>query len=672
MKLTIKTKLLLGFGVVLALIALVSISSFIKIGAISNIEQRLTSLRLPTEMAGQQLTDGIHLSVAGLRGYMLLGRNPKAANKFKAERQRGWDRIDDALAKMNTFSKSWTDPENIRRLNKIKALAEQLRSAQQSVENISHTPSNIPSLYILHIKAAPLASEGIGAMTAMINEEANLPATVARKHLLKLLADSRGSFAVGLADIRAYLFSGDTAFADRFRARWATNQARYKQISAMAGLFDNTQRAAWTAYKRARSGFTTLLPGMFKARSAKDWNLANYWLATKAAPKAAAIMGVLAQMRTSQEQFSRKDTAALEGDITSANMTLIIGTLIAIGIGLFMAIFISRMISVPLSSVVARAKAIASGDLTGADLTTKSNDELAELAHAINEMKSGLHDIIRHVMGSTDQLASAAEEMSAVTAQTSQGIAEQQSQTEQVATAMNQMTATVGEVARHAGEAAGATNHASEAAVSGKNEVDCTVRMINDLACEVEKAAGEIHELESDSVEIGSVLDVIRGIAEQTNLLALNAAIEAARAGEQGRGFAVVADEVRTLASRTQQSTQEIQTMIERLQNGTRNVVHALEERRAQAQTSVEQAAKAGTSLEAITEAVTNISDMNLQIASAAEEQSQVAEEINRNIITISEVADKSAQGGEQTAQASEDLARLASDLQNTIVRFKV
>jgi methyl-accepting chemotaxis protein len=269
-------------------------------------------------------------------------------------------------------------------------------------------------------------------------------------------------------------------------------------------------------------------------------------------------------------------------------------------------------------------------------------------------------------------LASAAEEMSAIMEETHRGTQQQQSETSQVVTAMNQMTATVQEVARHATEAAAAANNADQASIEGKQVVINTMKAIEDLSSEVHSAASVIGQLEKDSENIGAVLDVIKGIAEQTNLLALNAAIEAARAGEQGRGFAVVADEVRTLASRTQQSTQEIQEMIEKLQAGAQSAVKVMDDSRSRAEDSVSQAAQAGTSLEAITRAVSQITDMNTQIATAAEQQSSVAEEINRNVVNISDIVDRTAEGAQQTSTASEELANLAGQLQQLVNQFKV
>ncbi len=596
MKLTIKN----SFGTVLVIVALVSINNFAKLDNIAEIEHRLINMRMPTVMTGMQLTDGIHLSLAGLRGYMILGGNPQAAEKFKAERQTGWNKIDTAMAKMEEFSKNWTNPKNIEMLNEIKSLVKEFRAAQQEVEDISHRPENIPATNMLLTEASPRAAKILSAITTAINEEATQDANFDRKLLLKLMADSRGSFAIGLANIRAYLLSGDTQFADNFRAKWEANETRFKQISGMTDLFNATQTSAWATYKKLRAEFAPLPPKMFELRAAENWNLANYWLGNKAAPKAEAIITILKQMRESQNTLATTDQTNLDNEITSMQIIMLIGTLLALGIGIFVTIYISSKITGPLKIVTNRATAIARGDLTGTTLKTSGNAELTELTNTINVMNDSLRNMVQQVTSSTAQLGSAAEEMSAVTVQTSQGIHEQRSQTDQLATAMNEMAATVQEVARHALEAAGAAATANSESAKGRHVVNNAVNTMDDLASTISRAADAIQRVEADSDRIGTVLDVIRGIAEQTNLLALNAAIEAARAGEQGRGFAVVADEVRTLAGRTQESTQEIQQMIDTLQTGSKEAVQLMDQSREQAQHGVEQTAKAGDALSAI------------------------------------------------------------------------
>jgi len=283
-----------------------------------------------------------------------------------------------------------------------------------------------------------------------------------------------------------------------------------------------------------------------------------------------------------------------------------------------------------------------------------------------------LQGIIREITDSVGSLNNAAQQMSVVTTESRDGIVKQQVDIDQVATAMNEMSATVHEVARNAMDAAGAAKEADDEAANGKQVVSQAVGTIDKLATDVDEAANVIHQLAQDSENIGTVLDVIKAIAEQTNLLALNAAIEAARAGEQGRGFAVVADEVRTLAQRTQQSTQEIQEIIEKLQAGAEKAERVMKASREQAQTSVDESSRAGTSLVSITDMVARINDMNTQIASAAEEQTAVAEEISRSIVAINDVAVQTSQSSDQLQQASEGVSAMATQLHGLVAKFTV
>jgi len=310
------------------------------------------------------------------------------------------------------------------------------------------------------------------------------------------------------------------------------------------------------------------------------------------------------------------------------------------------------------------------GDLTQR-LKVTGSDEIAQLSTAFNQFAAKIQEVVSQVAGFTEQLASAATQMAAITETTSAGAKTQHEETDQVASAVTQMGSTVQEVARNASEAANAANHADAETANGRKVVAKTVNSINDLASEIDRVSQVVHRLGTDSDNIGTVLDVIKSIAEQTNLLALNAAIEAARAGEQGRGFAVVADEVRTLASRTAQSTREIQQMIESLQTGSREAVKAMDDGRVMAQATVKQAAAAGESLDVIAGAVSTITTMNIQIATAMEEQNAVVENINKNIVSISMVSDQTAEGAQQTSKASSQLSQLAVKLQTLLEQFK-
>ncbi|MBI4694693.1 MAG: methyl-accepting chemotaxis protein [Gammaproteobacteria bacterium] len=339
----------------------------------------------------------------------------------------------------------------------------------------------------------------------------------------------------------------------------------------------------------------------------------------------------------------------------------------------FLYFFITRFVTGPLKRMTGGLQDIAGGEGDLAHrLPVVGHDEIGQASLAFNSMMENLSGLIRRVRDSTASLARHADELFVVTDQTNQGVSRQRSEISEFAGAMNQMAGAVQDVAGNAQRAAQAAHTAYDSLSAGKQVVIRTVDGIQTLASEVEQAAEVIRRLEKDSESISTVLNVIRGIAEQTNLLALNAAIEAARAGDSGRGFAVVADEVRLLATRTQESTEEIRSKIEELQKATREAVAVMDRGRERARGEAEQAAEANTALEAINASVTTINEVNTQIAAAAETQSTVAREISRNVANISDAAEQNAEAARRTTGAGEELARLAKELDGMVRRFKV
>ena len=351
---------------------------------------------------------------------------------------------------------------------------------------------------------------------------------------------------------------------------------------------------------------------------------------------------------------------------------LVVGLLVvATALTLLFAWLLTRSITLPIAQALEAAEEVAEGNLTR-PITVDGNDEAGRLLAAMAKMQHKLRDTLQRIAGSATQLASAAEELNAVTDESARGLTQQNNEIEQAATAVNEMTSAVEEVARNAVSTSEASRNATTSAGDGRDLVQETVSAIERMSTDVQATASLIGDLANESRDIGKVLGVIRDVADQTNLLALNAAIEAARAGEAGRGFAVVADEVRALAHRTQQSTSEIERMIGSIQTGTEHAVDSMRNSTERAESTLNIARGAGLSLDTINTAIVEINERNLVIASAAEEQAQVAREVDRNLVNIRDLSVQSATGASQTSAASGELSRLAVDLNGMVGRFRL
>lgn len=384
-----------------------------------------------------------------------------------------------------------------------------------------------------------------------------------------------------------------------------------------------------------------------------------------------AMNAVYANLRTNIDELLEIQTNFRAKVANSSKITSVTLSLIAIVLAVLIGFTIVKQITSPLNQAVRIAQAIGNRDMTGTAIEPRG-DEFGTLLKALEQTRANLSEALGEVGGITTQLAAAAEELSVVTNQTSAGVNNQRIETEQVATAMNEMSATVQEVAQNAEEAAAAAQKADTQAKTGNKALQVALADINQLSEDVNHSAEAIQRLNKDSSSIGTVLTVINSIAEQTNLLALNAAIEAARAGEAGRGFAVVADEVRNLAHRTQESIGQIEQLIANLQHGSQNAVEMMDNSRTMAHLTLEHAQQAGDELAAIMRTVSEIQAMNIQIATAAEEQSAVAEEINASVVNVNNIADQSAAAVEETSASSAELARLGQSLQSLVARFKI
>lgn len=443
------------------------------------------------------------------------------------------------------------------------------------------------------------------------------------------------------------------------------NQAQYEQLISM----DN-ERAVYRAFEQVQKTYYVEQDKLISfATSGKldEAKLVLPQLYTLADEIVKDLRDLVAINKASSDDTRIVSITEYDSNFWLVIVTVIVASIIAIVI----AFMLSNSINPPLQAAVKTAEIIAHGDLTQS-ISVSGDDELTRLVTALQIMQRNLRDAIVHIGSSSSQLASAAEELNSVTEDSSRGLQLQNDEIQQAATAITEMSTAVDEVARTAQQASDASSESAKLAVEGKNRVEDTTAVITEINDEMTKSTTVINQLAAQVVSISKLLDVIRSVSEQTNLLALNAAIEAARAGEAGRGFAVVADEVRSLAHRTQVSAGEIETMVRQVQVSAEAAVTSMvttSEKTNQARIVADEATKA---LDQITTRIVAISDSNHVIASAAEEQSTVAREIDNNIITIRDLAAQTAAGAHQTSASSAELTRLAVDLNTLVVKFKV
>jgi len=666
--LTISTKLWFGFGLILCTL---TISSVITLASLSEVEKRVDEViqeRQPTLTLTKDLTASLKVTASSL-GFYLLTKEKLHLDLFTDQKE-NTKQIIQTLKKKRIVA---DDKKSIQIINQI---VDKLKLFEQTTDDLlaktSSYEQNFPGIAYANTYINPISRNLLQLSSQMMISEMEESGDPDRKQLLNDFSELRHAWSNVMNGVRGYLaFRSDSIINDMNLYIDRTNNLTGK-LNSYDDLLTLDQADSIDQFQQEFSNFKQHYDKLLQIHSSEQWRSDAWIVRSQISPLFIKIDNLLNALVTQNESLIAQTSDHLIDNTKFTNKLVLSLLVFGLIFGLLISWLITRMIQKPIIDAATKMQNIASGDgnlMMSLDKT--SDDELGLLADGFNLFVGKIRALIEKTAISTESVIETVAQTSENTNQIIRRVLEQEKATEQVATAMNQMTVCINDVARNASFAKEATKAAHKEAQTGCKIVHETADAIKELASEVELAEQSILGVEQESTRIGSVLDVIKSIAEQTNLLALNAAIEAARAGEQGRGFAVVADEVRGLANRTQQSTGEIESMIQALQSGTQRAVSVMTSGRQKVDNSVFQATDTPNALSGISNAVETIDQMNTQIATAAEEQCAVAEEINNNIISINDNSKQTSVGAKDTAETVDTLAGLAAGLQSVIQQFK-
>jgi len=665
-KLTLKLKVWLGFGLMLTLTAIVAFTSIIFLTQVNQDASYIASEAQPTMIDALTITTGLNDTARIINAYMI------------THKQSDRDALTTSLKKLNNQLDKFSQLSNVQQHDE---LALQVQNIQSLVTNFNHyitkieklvdnPTDNYPALALSIAQINPLNQSVLSSLDQAIRSETDEENTQQRKLLLIELSEIRHNWMNIITSNRAFLANPSETREKQTQVYRKNHITLLKSLQNKADIFTFEQEEAIDSVTSDSKKHLEFLDKIYAFYTSGNWRRDQLLLSNELQPLIKNISTQLASITEQQNKNTQSLSKQLLEKIDTAIFITIAALCSAVIIGIGVAWSNAKQINSIVTEVSSSLEQMSRGEFN-INLDEKQAGEIGQIAAIINQFSKQLSDMINHLTKSVTQLESASSDVTTIISESSENILQQHRETGMVATAVEQMTATALEVANSAATAAASARQANELADTGTQTSSEALNSIKRLVDDLDKSSAVIHTLKNESNNISVVLDVIRDISEQTNLLALNAAIEAARAGEQGRGFAVVADEVRTLASRTQESTDEIRNKIDQLQSGANDAVHEMEKAIKEVSINSDQVEKVARSLGDIAGEIHTINGQLDQMAAASKQQSATSEEISRNIISISTLAEKTAQGTSQAKSAEDELTVVTQSIQSVISKFK-
>ncbi|BEU03843.1 methyl-accepting chemotaxis protein [Agarivorans sp. OAG1] len=663
---SISNKLLSAFGFVAILMFCSAVIVFIQLDKIAQKERQIVEVSVPVVAQSKEIERHLQQSLSALRAYLIHGADKQRAEHFQSLFEQSWLNIDLAVEQIQLLSDIAVPEQTLTSFLALKEL-------QQQIIKISNSEDNLPAHALLLFDIAPLAEEAMNQVSSAVTEEISQPGLYSPKKRVRLLADmseARNELANALTSLRSFIITGDKYEQEKYQEYFARHKQRVADVEAANNLFTEEQARLWQQFVELVDIFVPLVDEMFVIRAAPDWNIANHRMANEVIPLVADIELQLNDWNMQQQNVLVSHQQELERLGEQVVLVVFAGAAIAALLGGLVVLWLTRQIKSNLALVNQRAMQIANGNLSQPALKVSAKDEVGQLTGSINAMAEQLKGLITEV----NQTAADVSQSSVKAFDKSSGIGtaldEQRSKVDSAATAIEEMSVAAREIAQNTSQAADHARDCGDVASQGGQVVTDTISIMQKIEGSVSDSNQHIAKLNLAGEEVEKITDVIAGIAEQTNLLALNAAIEAARAGEQGRGFAVVADEVRSLASRTSQSTEEIARIINQIRSLTEAANQSMSKSTELVSSGRNVVNKAGDALHQVIDTTQGVTEMVTAIAAATEEQSAVASDVAATLETIALIAQDSVSEAQSSVNDAKSLEEKSNQLKQQIQRF--
>ncbi|MGF1874449.1 methyl-accepting chemotaxis protein [Photobacterium frigidiphilum] len=665
MKLSIARKLRLSFLLVTTLFLFSSVALYKLVSQVETNANSLLNVDLPTVDASRSLQQSVQASMSSVRAYMLLGANKNTAAELQSELAKTIASVDVLLPTLQAHLTS----ENY---DQIDLQWKSLVNAQSEIMRISHTEDNLPAHTLLLNEAAPIAEVALDQLQGLLNEEENNPFGGDRKRLIKVYADSYNSLANSLSVLRDFLLYGGQEYSDKYNDLIISHKKSVAEINAKIDRLSESDVNLWRLFEEMQKMYLPLADQVIALRQAPDWNKANFMMTNNVIPIATQLELSLEKIVQNQQTIAQASGFAINTSVANVIWMLVITAIIASLSAFIIATWLGRNIGLRLSIIAKRTEDISLGDFSGRPLKNSGSDELATLMVTVNRMTESLSSLVQGVSNKADDVDSSMASLLNINAKTANETQNQANKVGSMATAIEELSVTTNETAQNTQDVSTSLQTSTEYLTSGEQALTQNKLTAEELHQLIESASGMVHSLSEESNRIERVTEVIESLAQQTNLLALNAAIEAARAGEQGRGFAVVADEVRLLAQRTTDSTTEINSIVEAIQSSTVQVVKVIGESQRLVQTGAQQTSTASNMLLETINQMQDVSQKVSDVAVATEQQSSVSQSLADIVHQLSDSANEVSNNCDDANTTSQEIKHKVVDLNNEMAKFTV